>query len=71
MTSAGPFSFPVRVYYENTDAAGVVYNYLKFMKGRERSGSKRSAFRWSQSNASTASYLSSIDAQSRSGSLPD
>ena len=26
------FSFPIRVYYEDTDAAGVVYyaNYLKF-----------------------------------------
>jgi acyl-CoA thioester hydrolase len=30
----GSFSFPVRVYYEDTDAAGVVYyaNYLKFME---------------------------------------
>ncbi len=29
-----PFHFPVRVYYEDTDAAGVVYyaNYLKFME---------------------------------------
>ena len=28
------FAFPVRVYYEDTDAAGVVYyaNYLKFME---------------------------------------
>jgi len=28
------FSFPVRVYYEDTDTAGVVYyaNYLKFME---------------------------------------
>ena len=28
------FRFPVRVYYEDTDAAGVVYyaNYLKFME---------------------------------------
>ncbi|NVJ59894.1 MAG: tol-pal system-associated acyl-CoA thioesterase [Gammaproteobacteria bacterium] len=28
------FSFPVRVYYEDTDVAGVVYyaNYLKFME---------------------------------------
>ena len=28
------FSWPVRVYYEDTDAAGVVYyaNYLKFME---------------------------------------
>ncbi|HTP99627.1 MAG TPA: tol-pal system-associated acyl-CoA thioesterase [Casimicrobiaceae bacterium] len=35
MTTAGqPFRFPVRVYYEDTDAAGVVYyaNYLKFME---------------------------------------
>lgn len=29
-----PFSWPVRVYYEDTDAGGVVYyaNYLKFME---------------------------------------
>jgi len=29
-----PFSFPVRVYYEDTDAGGVVYyaNYLKYME---------------------------------------
>ena len=29
-----PFAYPVRVYYEDTDAAGVVYyaNYLKFME---------------------------------------
>lgn len=29
-----PFSFPVRVYYEDTDAAGVVYyaNYLKYIE---------------------------------------
>ena len=28
------FTFPVRVYYEDTDAAGVVYyaNYLKFIE---------------------------------------
>jgi acyl-CoA thioester hydrolase len=34
VVDAGPFSFPVRVYYEDTDAAGVVYyaNYLKFME---------------------------------------
>src|SRR5262245_37267595 len=34
MNTAEPFSFPVRVYYEDTDAAGVVYyaNYLKFME---------------------------------------
>ncbi|MFO1306327.1 MAG: tol-pal system-associated acyl-CoA thioesterase [Burkholderiales bacterium] len=32
--TAPPFRFPVRVYYEDTDAAGVVYyaNYLKFME---------------------------------------
>ncbi|MEP7329494.1 MAG: tol-pal system-associated acyl-CoA thioesterase [Betaproteobacteria bacterium] len=32
--AAQPFRFPVRVYYEDTDAAGVVYyaNYLKFME---------------------------------------
>ena len=31
---AGTFTWPVRVYYEDTDAAGVVYyaNYLKFME---------------------------------------
>ncbi|MDR1709287.1 MAG: YbgC/FadM family acyl-CoA thioesterase, partial [Candidatus Accumulibacter sp.] len=29
-----PFAFPVRVYYEDTDAGGVVYyaNYLKFLE---------------------------------------
>jgi acyl-CoA thioester hydrolase len=29
-----PFSWPVRVYYEDTDAAGVVFyaNYLRFME---------------------------------------
>ena len=29
-----PFRWPVRVYYEDTDAAGIVYyaNYLKFME---------------------------------------
>jgi acyl-CoA thioester hydrolase len=34
MTRRKPFSFPVRVYYEDTDAGGVVYyaNYLKFME---------------------------------------
>lgn len=33
-TATEPFRFPVRVYYEDTDAAGVVYyaNYLKFME---------------------------------------
>jgi acyl-CoA thioester hydrolase len=34
MRLAEPFRFPVRVYYEDTDAAGVVYyaNYLKFIE---------------------------------------
>ena len=29
-----PFTFPVRIYYEDTDSGGVVYyaNYLKFME---------------------------------------
>ena len=29
-----PFSWPVRVYWEDTDAGGIVYyaNYLKFME---------------------------------------
>ena len=29
-----PHSFPVRVYYEDTDLAGIVYyaNYLKFIE---------------------------------------
>lgn len=32
--STQPFSWPVRVYYEDTDAGGVVYyaNYLRFME---------------------------------------
>ena len=31
---AGRFQWPVRVYYEDTDAAGIVYhaNYLRFME---------------------------------------
>ena len=34
MAERQPFRIPVRVYYEDTDAAGVVYyaNYLKFME---------------------------------------
>ncbi|WP_019021237.1 MULTISPECIES: tol-pal system-associated acyl-CoA thioesterase [unclassified Thioalkalivibrio] len=34
MTAATDFHWPVRVYYEDTDAGGVVYhaNYLKFME---------------------------------------
>jgi len=33
-TDTGSFSWPVRVYYEDTDAGGVVFyaNYLKFME---------------------------------------
>ncbi len=32
--AAAPFVWPVRVYYEDTDAGGVVYhaNYIKFME---------------------------------------
>jgi len=32
--SSAPFVWPVRVYYEDTDAAGIVYhaNYLRFME---------------------------------------
>ena len=48
-----PFVWPVRVYHEDTDAAGVVYhaNYLKFLErartewlraaGFEQTGSRR------------------------------
>lgn len=34
MTSSNEFILPVRVYYEDTDAGGVVYhaNYLRFME---------------------------------------
>jgi acyl-CoA thioester hydrolase len=34
VTSEGHFVWPVRVYYEDTDAGGIVYyaNYLKFME---------------------------------------
>lgn len=34
MTEAGHFSWPVRVYYEDTDSGGVVYyaNYLRFLE---------------------------------------
>ena len=34
MTDIEPFQLPVRVYYEDTDAQGVVYyaNYLRFME---------------------------------------
>ena len=32
--SKTPFHWPVRIYYEDTDAGGIVYyvNYLKFME---------------------------------------
>jgi acyl-CoA thioester hydrolase len=44
MSPAPTFVWPVRVYYEDTDAAGVVYyaNYLKFME-RARTEWLRSA----------------------------
>lgn len=34
MTASPMFSWPVRIYYEDTDAGGVVYhtNYIKFME---------------------------------------
>ncbi len=34
MTETEPFELPIRVYYEDTDAQGVVYyaNYLRFME---------------------------------------
>jgi acyl-CoA thioester hydrolase len=34
MTAAPPFEWPVRVYWEDTDAGGVVYyaNYLRFLE---------------------------------------
>jgi acyl-CoA thioester hydrolase len=34
MTAVEPFRWPVRVYYEDTDAGGVVYyaNYLRFLE---------------------------------------
>ncbi|WP_276324478.1 tol-pal system-associated acyl-CoA thioesterase [Pseudidiomarina sediminum] len=34
MDEVTPFSWPVRVYYEDTDAGGIVYyaNYLKFLE---------------------------------------
>jgi acyl-CoA thioester hydrolase len=34
MTDVQPFQLPIRVYYEDTDAQGVVYyaNYLRFME---------------------------------------
>ena len=34
MTATQPFQWPVRVYYEDTDAQGVVYyaNYFRFME---------------------------------------
>lgn len=33
-TESREFSWPIRIYYEDTDAAGIVYhaNYLKFME---------------------------------------
>lgn len=33
-SASGPFVFPVRVYYEDTDTAGIVYyaNYLRYLE---------------------------------------
>jgi len=33
-SSSKPFSFPIRIYWEDTDAGGIVYyaNYFKFME---------------------------------------
>lgn len=44
MTPAGPHRWPIRVYYEDTDLAGIVYyaNYLKFIE-RARSEMVREA----------------------------
>ena len=55
------FRFPVRVYYEDTDAAGVVYyaNYLTLPRARaHRVAAPRSGTRSRNSSASTASYSS-------------
>jgi acyl-CoA thioester hydrolase len=34
MTSQSPFQFPIRIYWEDTDAGGIVFyaNYLKFFE---------------------------------------
>ena len=34
LNTTNTFNFPVKIYYEDTDAGGVVYyaNYLKFME---------------------------------------
>lgn len=39
------FTWEVRVYYEDTDAGGIVYyaNYLKFLNARAPNGCARSA----------------------------
>jgi acyl-CoA thioester hydrolase len=41
-----PFAWPVRVYYEDTDAAGVIYyaNYLKYMERARTEWLRRSGF---------------------------
>ena len=34
MSTATPFQFPIRIYWEDTDAGGIVFyaNYLKFFE---------------------------------------
>jgi acyl-CoA thioester hydrolase len=61
-----PFALPVRVYYEDTDAAGVVYyaNYLKFMERARTEWLAALGFRCRCSSASTASCSSCIGARS-------
>ena len=50
------FSWPVRVYYEDSDAAGVVYyaNYLKFMERARTEWLRALGFERPRSVASTA-----------------
>ena len=56
-TTAAHFTFPCRVYYEDTDAGGIVYyvNYLKFM---ERARTERlRALGFSQAQMSNENLL--------------
>jgi acyl-CoA thioester hydrolase len=50
-----PFLFPVRVYYEDTDAGGVVYhaNYLKFLERARTEWAERKGYgmAWQQQQA--------------------
>lgn len=63
MTSqpAPPFAVTVRVYYEDTDAAGIVYyaNYLRFME-RARSEWLRARLRGPRELALTAQVLFAV-----------